>query len=165
MLGCYYYLEIHLGYAFSTQFIFFVFHAFLFVCFLLVMVMSRLLQGLRNATLPAFHNLIHLELGVSGGWDFLSNLLSSAPNLETLVFAEGLLEPDDDSPGGFCSFYWHPPESPPACLLQHLKEIEIHNIVGRPCERFIIRYLLHNGLVLENMDIYWCNPSPRLTKF
>lgn len=111
---------------------------------------------LQDVALPVFHNLNHLELGVGEGWNFLSNLLSGTPNLEILVFGEGLLEPND-SRSGFSSFYWYPPESPPACLLHHLKEIQIHNFFGRPCECFVIRYLLDNSFVLDNMSIYWSN--------
>lgn len=118
----------------------------------------------QNALLPVFPNLIHLQLGVKRGWNFLENLLASTPNIETLVFEEGLLEPTNLTHSGFSSFYWDPPESPPACLRLNLKDIEIHNFVGRPCERFLIRYLLENSLVLDNMSIYWYSSRQRLTK-
>ncbi|GLT67143.1 hypothetical protein SLA2020_394720 [Shorea laevis] len=119
------------------------------------------LGNVSSSPLPIFHNLTHLELGVdSTGWNSLSNLLASTPNLEVLVFAEGLLAPAE-SRSGFHSFSWDPPESPPECVLLHLKQIEIYDFVGTPCERFLIRYLLEHGEVLDTVNICWHDFGPR----
>ncbi|OMO56230.1 hypothetical protein COLO4_35728 [Corchorus olitorius] len=105
-----------------------------------------------NSNWPTFHNLFFLELGLShrDGWELLSHLLNSSPNLETL----GLVEPKAYG-DGFHGFYWIPPDSVPECLLECLEAIEINNFTGRRCEIFLVRYMLEHAEVLEEMTIYW----------
>ncbi|GLT67144.1 hypothetical protein SLA2020_394720 [Shorea laevis] len=74
--------------------------------------------------------------------------------------SQGLLAPAE-SRSGFHSFSWDPPESPPECVLLHLKQIEIYDFVGTPCERFLIRYLLEHGEVLDTVNICWHDFGPR----
>ncbi|OMO56223.1 hypothetical protein COLO4_35721 [Corchorus olitorius] len=105
-----------------------------------------------NSKWPTFHNLFHLELGLShlDGWKLLSHLLNSSPNLETL----GLVEPIGY--GGYSyGFYWIPPDSVPVCLLECLESIEIHNFADRRCEIFLVKYMLLHAEVLEELTIHW----------
>ncbi|PSS31861.1 F-box/FBD/LRR-repeat protein [Actinidia chinensis var. chinensis] len=104
---------------------------------------------------PTFHNLTMLELGASAcsGWALLPDLLASSPILKNLVFVEGLFVYHHFQLG-LSHFNWNPPVQLPACLLLHLKEIEIRNFRGVAEELMLAKYLLKNARVLRRMSIY-----------
>ena len=51
------------------------------------------------------------------------------------------------------------PHQVPSCLVLHLKEIEIRNIVGENHELEAVEYLLRHAEVLKKMTIYCHEPS------
>ncbi|XP_065862294.1 F-box/FBD/LRR-repeat protein At4g26340-like isoform X1 [Euphorbia lathyris] len=115
---------------------------------------------IRDSALPIFKNLKTMELRDSFGWrtppndwKVLPNLLESSPNLQVLIFSQGLvsLTLDDQD---FNHFNWQRPESVPECLSMHLKTIEIFEFVGFPEELQIVEYFLECGEVLEKMIIH-----------
>ncbi|XP_050216640.1 F-box protein At4g09920-like isoform X2 [Mercurialis annua] len=132
---------------------------------------GRIMQGLHTIIhdhgLPTFNNLKKLELyvGKPVDWESLPDLLQSSPNLEVLVFPEGLVVPRK-SGRDYYRFYWHQPDSVPECLLYHLKKVEIFNFVGLPGELYLVKYLLECGEVLECMNIHCFDFStrPRMRK-
>ncbi|KAL1815583.1 hypothetical protein ACET3Z_018157 [Daucus carota] len=103
---------------------------------------------------PTFHDLSHLELIVDAwsGWTLLPSILGSAPNLETLVFPQGLVD-KFSSQSQFFRFSWSPPDRVPDCLSSKLKSIEIKNFQGINDEFSLVKYLLKHGRVLEMMSI------------
>ncbi|KAK2999646.1 hypothetical protein RJ639_023182 [Escallonia herrerae] len=118
-------------------------------------------QNLRNYNLvhadnfPTFPNLVHLTLGVPKrrGWKLLPSLLENTPNLEVLVFEEGLL-PLNWGGNGHFEFDWSEPERVPDCLIWMLKTIKINGLSGMLTEELkLIKYFLENAKVLETMTI------------
>ncbi|KAL1815584.1 hypothetical protein ACET3Z_018158 [Daucus carota] len=103
---------------------------------------------------PTFYDLSHLELIVDAwsGWTLLPSILGSAPNLETLVFPQGLVD-KFSSQSQFFRFSWSPPDRVPDCLSSKLKSIEIKNFQGINDEFSLVKYLLKHGRVLEMMSI------------
>ncbi|XP_071723869.1 putative FBD-associated F-box protein At1g55030 [Rutidosis leptorrhynchoides] len=104
-----------------------------------------------------FKYLSRLELGTAIwiDWSLLPILLESAPNLEVLVFPEGLVFPKND--GNFSRFSWTyspSPENIPKCLKFRLKTIEIRNFVGAPSELYLMKFLLMSSKVLQRMVIH-----------
>ncbi|OMO56251.1 hypothetical protein COLO4_35717 [Corchorus olitorius] len=87
----------------------------------------------RSTEWPRFNKLFHLELG-----GLLARKYDSGN--------EGLQ---------FHGFKWIPPDSVPECLLETLQTIRIHNLVGRKCEIFLVRYMLKHAQVLQEMTIDW----------
>lgn len=103
---------------------------------------------------PTFHNLTELELIVDAwsGWTLLPHILGSSPNLETLVFPQGLVDMFS-SQSQFFRFSWSPPELVPECLSSKLKTIEIKSFQGINDELSFVKYLLKHGRVLRTMSI------------
>ncbi|XP_065862314.1 FBD-associated F-box protein At5g22730-like isoform X2 [Euphorbia lathyris] len=110
-----------------------------------------------DPAIPIFKNLKTLKLLVHWSsppdWKVSPNLLDSSPNLQVLIFSEGLvtLTFDDDD---FHHFNWQRPESVPGSLSIHLKTIEIFEFVGFPEELDVVEYFLECGEVLEKMIIH-----------
>lgn len=113
-----------------------------------------------DKVLPTFYNLVCLALDVDEdyGWQFLPSYLESMPNLESLIFAAGLVplprwRVDGRKRRPF-EFNWHPPEVVPACLLFKLQTIEIWNDGPLMKEELkLIKYLLANAMRLKTMKI------------
>ncbi|KAH7860079.1 hypothetical protein Vadar_008915 [Vaccinium darrowii] len=111
------------------------------------------------ANLPTFCNVIHLELGLDelDGLVLLPNLLESSPKLEVLVLREGIT-----LPGGRThnykirdyKYHWIPPQQIPECLICCLKTIVFHKFSGTEEEMNLVKYLLKNAMVLENMTVF-----------
>ncbi|GFZ15489.1 hypothetical protein Acr_24g0016790 [Actinidia rufa] len=103
--------------------------------------------------IPKFHNLVHLKLGVDRhhAWRLLPNLLVNSPNLEVLLFEEGLVHVEnlDDYYPEFSSMLLEVP----ACVVVHLKAIEIYKLVGTKDELKLIQYFVKNATVLEKLTI------------
>ncbi|KAM7277786.1 hypothetical protein ACFE04_004920 [Oxalis oulophora] len=97
--------------------------------------MEYLEDFLREHDLPKFQHLSHLELGLglNAGWSFLPVLLDSAPNLQVVVFPDGLVVCDHVNYKFFCDFDCYFSEAP-HCLLYHLKKVEIKQFAGLPGE-------------------------------
>ncbi|KAK2638609.1 hypothetical protein Ddye_026404 [Dipteronia dyeriana] len=75
------------------------------------------------------------------------HLLNRAPNLEALsVFFEWWEGWSDN---------WKMPNKDIPCLRDHLREVELIDIVGNNNELELIKFILKNGHVLQNMNIYW----------
>ncbi|KAK2997579.1 hypothetical protein RJ639_026060 [Escallonia herrerae] len=103
---------------------------------------------------PTFPNLIRLTLGVPkrGGWKLLPSLLESTPNLEVLVFEDGLL-PLNWGGNGHFELDWSELRVPD-CLIWMLKTIKINGLSGGLTEELkLIKYFLENAKVLETMTI------------
>ncbi|KAF7141615.1 hypothetical protein RHSIM_Rhsim06G0213500 [Rhododendron simsii] len=108
-------------------------------------------------------NVVYLELCIdpSNGPVLLPDLLQSSPKLEVLVFPEGLTvigECEYDVNGDILFDYcWSPPERVPECLLLSLMKFKIHKFCGDEEEELnLVKYLLKNGMVLEEVMI-WCH--------
>ncbi|KAI3836544.1 hypothetical protein MKW92_012539 [Papaver armeniacum] len=116
-----------------------------------------------QANLPTFHNLIHLEVttarlyfglgcrdeGNLPCWvvGILLDFLHISPNLESLIFAEGLCRYASTN-----SNEWS--LSPiPQCLLRSLRSIEFHGVWGKQVEKDLIRLFLKNAKVLQKVKI------------
>ncbi|XP_065864595.1 F-box/LRR-repeat protein At4g14096-like isoform X2 [Euphorbia lathyris] len=110
-----------------------------------------------DPAIPIFKNLKTLKLLVQWpappDWKVLPNLLNSSPNLQVLIFPEGLVTLTFDN-DDFHHFNWQRPESVPGSLSMHLKTIEIFEFVGFPEELDVVEYFLECGEVLEKMIIH-----------
>lgn len=113
---------------------------------------------------PTFHNLSQLELIVDAwsGWTLLPYILGSSPNLERLVFPQGLVDMFS-SQSQFFRFSWSPPDLVPECLSSKLKTVEIKNFQGINDEFSLVKYLLKHGRVLKTMSID-CSLLPEYAK-
>ncbi|KAK3000355.1 hypothetical protein RJ639_021392 [Escallonia herrerae] len=100
---------------------------------------------------PTFPNLVRLTLDVfkSGGWKLLPSLLENTPNLEVLVFEDGLL-PFNWRGNGHFKYNWREPRRVPHCLLRMLKTIKINGVSGGLTEELkLIKYFLKNAKPLH----------------
>ncbi|KAI3891558.1 hypothetical protein MKX03_033105 [Papaver bracteatum] len=113
--------------------------------------------------LPAFHNLIHLEVtsaslyfgfgcrdeGKLPCWvvGILLNFLHISPNLESLIFAEGFCRYASSNSNDWSL------SLVPQCLLRSLKSIEFHGFWGKQVEKDLIRLFLKNAKVLQKVKI------------
>ena len=122
--------------------------------------------------MAAFNNLRQLKLSLIAiyfEWSTLFKMLEGSPSLECLILEHenhalpgtgGLLLPMRINVAGYPFLQpWSPPESVPNCLLSHLKTICIKAFQGKIFTGYldeiqVIKYLLKNGQVLENMTIY-----------
>ncbi|XP_026419711.1 putative F-box/FBD/LRR-repeat protein At5g44950 [Papaver somniferum] len=107
-------------------------------------------EGYRINNLPKFYNLTYLEATFmfscsSNG--VLLDLLEISPNLESLVFSEGLnpSESDDDDT-------WKLNLMTP-CLLPKLKSIEVQIFKGTSRELVLVIQFLRDARVLQRMNI------------
>ncbi|KAM5586461.1 F-box/LRR-repeat protein [Rosa sericea] len=126
-------------------------------------------------SMPVFENLSKLTLLRDGHWwKILMKFLDRSPNLESFVINHESCAPTRylaeeevvidltgcrGNPDYVEVLYWSPPESVPKCLLSSLKTITIKGFKGKEFfgyldEMELIKYLLKNCLVLENMTIY-----------
>ncbi|KAA8526953.1 hypothetical protein F0562_008818 [Nyssa sinensis] len=114
--------------------------------------------------LPVYQNLTYLELSTqikNHSVGALMDLLQRLPNLESLVFAEGL-DP---------SMYLYEDDwilkPVPKCFLSCLKSVSLQNFHGNLIELCFLEFLLENALVLERMKIFYSkNPygDPKMQK-
>ncbi|XP_074369447.1 F-box/LRR-repeat protein At4g14096-like [Apium graveolens] len=100
---------------------------------------------------PTFHNLTVLELlfDTPSCWTLLRHILARSPNLQSLVFPNGLVGMSSSG----SSFSWSPSELVPECLFSHLKIIEIREILGNNEELLLLKYLLEYGRSLRRISI------------
>ncbi|KAK1371702.1 FBD domain-containing protein [Heracleum sosnowskyi] len=106
---------------------------------------------------PPFHNLIDLELSVEVycGETLLYDFLDNSPNLQSLVFPQGLVDTLSDENWRF-TWAWehlHIPE----CLSAHLKTVDIREFSGTDDELSFVEYLLVYGSALKNVSINLLN--------
>ncbi|KAJ4700981.1 F-box protein [Melia azedarach] len=101
--------------------------------------------------LPTFPNLTCLEVPVLSGWELLSVLLSSAPNLESLFLGTVI--------GFNCE--WTEPQFVPDWLLSRVKMIKIEGFQGEKNQLKLIQYLLKNGEVLDTLVIRFQSTFPQ----
>ncbi|XP_074319077.1 F-box/LRR-repeat protein At4g14103-like [Silene latifolia] len=105
--------------------------------------------------LPILRNLTTLKIGCSTNPHFtLLRLLRTAPNLEELIFSEGLFQVGFKDKDTVQQNYWGGRgRVVPPCLKTRLKVIEIEHFLGLKEELRIVEYFLSNGLVLEQLII------------
>ncbi|XP_074320290.1 F-box/LRR-repeat protein At4g14103-like [Silene latifolia] len=104
--------------------------------------------------LPVLRNLTKLKIGCSKNPHLtLPRLLESAPNLEELIFSEGLFRAGFKDKDTVQQNYWGTGQIIPLCLKTHLKVIEIEHFLGLKEELRIVEYFISNGLVLEQLII------------
>ncbi|GFZ07516.1 F-box/RNI-like superfamily protein [Actinidia rufa] len=103
--------------------------------------------------IPKFHNLVHLKLGVDRyhAWRLLPNLLVKSPSLEVLLFEEGLVHVEN--PYDYYPEFSSMQLEVPACVVVHLKAIEIYKLVGMKDELKLIQFFVKNATVLEKLTI------------
>ncbi|KAI3983331.1 hypothetical protein MKX01_013398 [Papaver californicum] len=101
--------------------------------------------------LPAFNNLIHLEVGLISVARRFYRFLKLSPNLESIVFAKSIRFPDEEDD---C---W---SLDPKCSLPHLKSIKFINFEGSPMELNAIKLFLNYTGFLETVTIV---ASPELS--
>ncbi|WCJ35145.1 F-box/RNI-like/FBD-like domains-containing protein [Euphorbia peplus] len=107
-----------------------------------------------NNTVPKFGKLKRMELhiGRNYDWELLLNFLKCTPNLQVLVFPNGLARLKSNGID-FERFDWHWPEFVPKCLSLDVKTIEVCNFVGFEEELYFIKYLLECGKLLDKLII------------
>ncbi|XP_050219189.1 FBD-associated F-box protein At4g10400-like [Mercurialis annua] len=131
-------------------------------------IMQDLLIIIGYHGLPKFNNLKKIELNVDNplDWEVLPDLLECSPNLQVLVFPEGLAVMPEECANDYCHLQWYRPDCMPECLLYHLKTVEIFKFAGQPCDLDIVRFLLKYGEVLECMNIHCfdCSTRPIMRK-
>ncbi|KAH9623179.1 hypothetical protein KSS87_019291 [Heliosperma pusillum] len=104
--------------------------------------------------LPILRNLTKLKIGCSINPHFtLLRLLGSAPNLEELIFSEGLFHVTSKEKDTVQHDYWGRGRAVPSCLKTHLKVIEIEHFLGLKEELRIADFFLRNSRVLEQLII------------
>ncbi|CAI9303617.1 unnamed protein product [Lactuca saligna] len=99
---------------------------------------------------PVFENLTHLELSMEIGnstIEALMKFLNSCPNVQSLNFTEGFqhdmcLKEND--------LTW-------STLPKSLKTLTFKNFHGNDSEICFLKCILQNGLVLDKMNICWCD--------
>ncbi|XP_065862296.1 F-box protein At4g09920-like [Euphorbia lathyris] len=132
---------------------------------------DRSLQSIiGDSALPIFKNLKTLKLGrvrylSPNDWKMLTNLLESSPNLQVLVFPDGLVS-DGIHHEELNYFNLQRPEPVAECLSMHLKTVEIYEFFGLQEELQLLEYFLECGKVLEKMIIhrYVVSKNPTLEK-
>ncbi|KAI9165312.1 hypothetical protein LWI28_011603 [Acer negundo] len=113
--------------------------------------------------LPTFPNLIRLGAGIDAyfGWKLLPHFLNNSPNLEVLCLKKE-----------YCGhmplerFTYFESENVPSCLLLHVEEIEMINMMGDFDELEVIRYLLKNSKVLKSFSVGFSKYiDPKIKKY
>ncbi|XP_027080484.1 FBD-associated F-box protein At4g10400 isoform X1 [Coffea arabica] len=119
----------------------------------------KALRAASESRVLLFHNLVHLVLGFDylHGPILLPGFLGLCPNLESLVFPDGMtctcLDVGVEN-RGHVPYFWEPPEVVPGCLLHTLKSIEIESFCGEePEELKLVKFLLENAMVLKEMTL------------
>ncbi|EYU29683.1 hypothetical protein MIMGU_mgv1a017889mg [Erythranthe guttata] len=97
----------------------------------------------------SFPTLTKLELDAD--CFLVSQFLKNADNLEILIFNEVSEEKK--------SYVWVEPLQVPKCLLSHLKVIKFVNTVDKMNNFEMVKFLLKNARVLEEMDIIYSKTS------
>ncbi|PSR86425.1 F-box/FBD/LRR-repeat protein [Actinidia chinensis var. chinensis] len=106
--------------------------------------------------LPLFPNVTCLELHVYNGhsWRWLPDLLSSVPNLVSLVIRKDPPHEDGDL---VHEFSWTEPQKTPTCLLSHLETLGITGFKGLDNELKLLKYFMESGKVLKVVRIGSCH--------
>ncbi|KAH9623180.1 hypothetical protein KSS87_019292 [Heliosperma pusillum] len=105
--------------------------------------------------LPILRNLTKLKIGCSKNPHFtLLRLLGSAPNLEELIFSEGLFPVGFTDKDTAQQDYWGRDQVVPSCLKTRLKVVEIEHFLGLKEELRIVEYFLRNSHVIEQLHIH-----------
>ncbi|TXG53632.1 hypothetical protein EZV62_018888 [Acer yangbiense] len=95
----------------------------------------------------SFYNLKSLNVTVDEYDQSIIRLLNCSPNLEVLSICFKWWDGWSDS--------MKMPNEDNSCLTYHLKKIELIHVVGNNNELELIKFLLKNGHVLQEMSIYW----------
>ncbi|XP_074320295.1 F-box/FBD/LRR-repeat protein At1g13780-like [Silene latifolia] len=104
---------------------------------------------------PVLHNLTKMKIGCSNSPHLtLLTLLGSTPNLEELIFSEGLFPVPLMATFPVLKDYWGSDRAVPSCLKTHLKVIEIEHLIGLEEELRIVGFFLRNSDVLEQLIIH-----------
>ncbi|KAL2899799.1 hypothetical protein RDABS01_024881 [Bienertia sinuspersici] len=85
---------------------------------------------------------------------FLSYIISFSQNFQEVLNAFG--SPSDEDEDEDELFQWTPPDSIPACLLDHLELIGILNFEGNKNALRVIEYILNNSEVVDRIMIGYC---------
>ncbi|KAK1370935.1 FBD domain-containing protein [Heracleum sosnowskyi] len=106
---------------------------------------------------PPFHNLTDLKLSVEVycGETLLFDFFENSPNLESLLFPQGLVDTLSDENWRF-TWAWkysHVAE----CLSTNLRTVDIRAFSGTDDELLFVEYLLAYGSVLRNVSINLSN--------
>ncbi|KAI3496979.1 hypothetical protein L1887_39359 [Cichorium endivia] len=105
---------------------------------------------------PIFKNLIHLELSMEIGYHTITALvkfLNFCPNLQSLYFTKGFDSFEHDICRVKYDFIW---SSPPKCIISSLKTLTFKKFHGNNSEICFLKFILKHGLVLNKMNIFWC---------
>ncbi|KAJ4713411.1 F-box protein [Melia azedarach] len=112
---------------------------------------------------PLFSNLTCLEVDIKYGWRLFPIILSSMPNLESLVFEKDIgvecewtgqqFMPDCLNQDVGVESGWTEPSFVPHCLRSNIKTIEIRRFEGKKSQVKLIKYLLKNGEVLNSFMV------------
>ncbi|KAL8146582.1 hypothetical protein AgCh_004347 [Apium graveolens] len=106
---------------------------------------------------PPFHNLTELKLTVEVYCDqtLLYDFLENSPNLESLMFPQGLVDTLSDETWRFTwAWSW---SHTAQCLSTHLKTVDIREFSGTEDELSFVEYLLAFGSALRNVSINLSN--------
>ncbi|KAI3835328.1 hypothetical protein MKW98_020444, partial [Papaver atlanticum] len=120
---------------------------------------SLFYEGLIASQLPTFHNLRRLEVSSKMSCatvTALVYLLSTLPNLESIVIAQGFSQFNQVSDFGR--------QKVTECLLLHLKAVEVREFNGTKEELNVINFFLKESLVLQTMDIVFSSTFPQSWK-
>ncbi|KAI3977400.1 hypothetical protein MKX01_000313 [Papaver californicum] len=120
---------------------------------------SLLCEGLFTSQLPTFHYLRQLEVSSKMSCvtiTALVYLLSTLPNLESIVIAQASLLPLSINDFGR--------QKVPECLFLQLKAVELREFYGTKGELNVISFFLKESLVLQTMDIVFSSTFPQSWK-
>ncbi|KAK9715238.1 hypothetical protein RND81_06G152000 [Saponaria officinalis] len=110
---------------------------------------AQLLTVIGDNPTPIYSKLERLLLGdcCRDTWKYLTAWLANSPQLETVVFREGLIE-IDDTEDELHSDVALPP------FLSNVKTIQVLGFEGHKLELLLLRYLLENAGVLQKLILF-----------
>ncbi|XP_026397896.1 F-box/FBD/LRR-repeat protein At2g26030-like [Papaver somniferum] len=120
---------------------------------------SLFYDGFFASRLPTFHNLRRLEVSSKRTCVTVTTLvylLSTLPNLESIVIAQGFSQFNQVNDFGR--------QKVPECLLLHLKAVEVREFNGSKEELNVISFFLKESLILRTMDIVFSSTFPQSWK-
>ncbi|TQD80275.1 hypothetical protein C1H46_034173 [Malus baccata] len=111
--------------------------------------------------LPTFNYLNRLELFLHTccSWKLLTNFLKKSHNLKYLFLQSNAKCSAFRHGCDFVHHVWSPPRWVPVCLMSCLKNICIKGLRGRADEMEVVKYMLKQGEVLNNVIIFTCDFS------
>ncbi|KAM1256859.1 hypothetical protein EV1_030659 [Malus domestica] len=111
--------------------------------------------------LPTFNYLNRLELFLHTccSWKLLTNFLKKSHNLKYLFLQSNAKCSAFRHGCDFLHHVWSPPRWVPVCLMSCLENICIKGFRGRADEMEVVKYMLKQGEVLNNVIIFTCDFS------